>query len=70
VAIIDPSVECVKIIREDLTKENRLNKNNYPERIYRVTDNPDQFRSSGERYLDRKIHQVSLVDIGDLERKG
>jgi hypothetical protein len=23
-----------------------------------------------ERYLDRKIHQVSLVDIGELERKG
>jgi len=47
-----------------------LNRNNYPERINLVTDNPDLFRSSGERYLDRKIHQVSLVDIGDLERRG
>lgn len=70
VAIIDPSVECVKHIKEDLARENRLNSNNYPERINLVTDNPDLFRSSGERYLDRKIHQVSLVDIGDLERKG
>lgn len=43
--------------------------NNYPERLYLVTDNPDLFRSSGERYPDRKIHQVRLVDIADLERK-
>lgn len=69
VVIIDPSVECVKHIEEALTQDGRLNKNNYPERIYLVTDNPDLFRSSGERYLDRKIHQVSLVDIGDLECK-
>ena len=46
-----------------------LNMNNYPERLYLVRDNPDLFRSSGERYLDRKIHQVRLVDIADLERK-
>ncbi len=70
VAIIDPSAECVNHIQAELKKENCLNRNNYPERIYLVTDNPDSFRSSGERYLDRKIHQVSLVDIGDLERRG
>jgi len=70
VVIIDPSVECIEHIKDYLTKEGQLNKNNYPERIYLVTDNPDLFRSSGERYLDRKIHRVSLVDIGELERKG
>ena len=69
VTIIDPSVECVKDVQKELEKGNRLNRNNYPERIYLVTDNPELFRSSGERYLDRKIHQVSLVDIGELERK-
>ncbi len=70
VVIIDPSVECVKHIEAELSRENRLNRDNYPERIYLVTDNPDLFRSSGERYLDRKIHQVRLVDIGDLEHGG
>ena len=68
--IIDPSVECTEHIKDYLTAEDKLNRNNYPERIYLVTDNPDLFRSSGERYLDRKIHQVSLVDIGELERTG
>jgi glutamate racemase len=70
VVIIDPSVECTEHIRDYLTAEDKLNRNNYPERIYLVTDNPELFRSSGERYLDRKIHQVSLVDIGELERIG
>ena len=51
-----------------LTEEGQLNRDNYPERIFLVPDNPDSFRSSGERYLDRKIHKVNLVDIGDLER--
>ncbi|MFC1822303.1 glutamate racemase [Thermodesulfobacteriota bacterium] len=69
VTIIDPAVECVKVIRKSLKKENKLNQDNYPERIYLVTDNPDLFRSNGERYLDRKIHNVNLVDIGSLETK-
>jgi hypothetical protein len=43
--------------------------NRTPERIYPVTDNPQLFRSYGERYLHRKIHHVRLVDIGDLERR-
>ena len=55
-------------IRKQLAEEGKLNKNNYPERIYLVTDNPELFRYSGERYLDRKIHKVSLVDIGELEQ--
>lgn len=67
VVIIDPAVECIKEIRKYLAEENQLNKDNNPERIYLVTDNPESFRSSGERYLDRKIHKVNLVDIGDLE---
>jgi glutamate racemase len=70
VVIVDPSVECIEHIRNYLKAEGKLNRNNYPERIYLATDNPDLFRSSGERYLDRKIHQVSLVDIGELERFG
>ena len=68
VKIIDPAVECIKDIKEFLSEDNKLNKDNYPERIYLVTDNPGSFRSSGERYLDRKIHKVDLIDIGDLER--
>jgi glutamate racemase len=68
VTIIDPAVECVSSIRAFLSKKEKLNKNNYPERIYLVTDNPVLFRSSGERYLDRKIHNVNVVDIGLLER--
>jgi len=67
VVLIDPAVECVKEIRKYLNEENQLNRDNYPERIYLVTDNPDSFKFSGERYLDRKIHKVNLVDIGDLE---
>jgi glutamate racemase len=69
VAIIDPADECVEAIKEYLTQEKRLNKNNYPERIYLVTDNPDLFRSTGERYLNRKIHNVTLIDISSLECK-
>lgn len=68
VKIIDPAVECIQDITKFLTSEGQLNKDNYPERIFLVTDNPDSFKSSGERYLDRKIHKVNLVDIGDLER--
>ncbi len=68
VKIIDPAIECIKEITKFLTTEGQLNKDNYPERIFLVTDNPNSFRSSGERYLDRKIHKVNLVDIGDLER--
>ena len=68
VQIIDPAVECIKDIKNFLTEEGQLNRDNYPERTFLVTDNPDSFKSSGERYLDRKIHKVSLVDIGDLER--
>ena len=68
VNIIDPAVECVRAIKDHLTTADQLNRDNYPERIYLVTDNPDSFRSSGERYLDRKIHKVNLVDIGHLER--
>jgi glutamate racemase len=67
VVIVDPSVECFEHIKDYLTAEGQLNNNNYAERIYLVTDSPERFRSSGERYLDRKIHQVSLVDIGELE---
>jgi glutamate racemase len=69
VTVIDPSVECIRFIRDHLAVEGLLNQGNYPERIYLVTDNPELFRSSGERYLDRKIHKVNLVDIGDLERR-
>jgi hypothetical protein len=46
----------------------KLNKDNYPERNYLVMDNPSSFRSSGERYLDRKIHNVNTEDMGLLER--
>jgi glutamate racemase len=67
VTIIDPAIECVKAIEDYLSEESKLNRDNYPERIYLVTDNPGLFRSSGERYLDRKIHNVNLVDIGQLE---
>ena len=67
VTIIDPAIECLKGIQEYLAEESKLNRNNYPERIYLVTDNPGLFKSSGERYLDRKIHNVNLVDIGLLE---
>ena len=67
VVIIDPAVECVKDIEKHLSGEKILNKDNYPERVYLVTDNPESFRSSGERYLDRKIHRVTLVNIGKLE---
>ncbi|MFC1579984.1 glutamate racemase [Thermodesulfobacteriota bacterium] len=69
VLIIDPAVESVASIKAFLAEKEKLNKNNYPERIYLVTDNPELFRSSGERYLDRKIHNVNLVDIGLLESK-
>jgi glutamate racemase len=69
VEIIDPSVVCMKNIESFLDKEGLLNRENYPERIYLVTDNPELFRSSGERYLDRKIHKVNLVDIGELEHR-
>ena len=68
IQLIDPAVECIKDIQRQLAKEGQLNKNNYPERIYLVTDNPELFKYSGERYLDRKIHKVSLVDIGELEQ--
>ena len=67
VVIVDPAVECVKEIERHLSEKGQLNRDNYPERIYLVTDNPDSFRSSGERYLNRKIHKVNLVDIGELE---
>jgi len=67
VTVIDPAEECVRDVVRHLTDEDQLNKNNHPERLYLVTDNPDPFRSSGERYLDRKIHKVALVDIGGLE---
>jgi len=67
VTIIDPAIECLKAIEDNLAEESKLNRDNYPERIYLVTDNPGSFRSSGERYLDRKIHNVNLVDIGLLE---
>ena len=59
----------MKNIESFLDKEGLLNRENYPERIYLVTDNPELFRSSGERYLDRKIHKVNLVDIGELEHR-
>ena len=68
VTIIDPAVECIKDIKMFLSEENKLNKDNYPERIYLVTDNPESFKYSGERYLDKKIHKVNLIDIGELER--
>ena len=69
VEIIDPSLVCIRNIERYLTEQDLLNKENYPERIYLVTDNPELFRSSGERYLDRKIHKVNLVDIRDLEHR-
>jgi len=69
VKIIDPAVECLAAIKQLLSENEKLNKDNYPERIYLVTDNPGAFRSSGERYLDRKIHNVATVDIGLLESK-
>ena len=68
VQIIDPAVECIKDIKKHLSEEGQLNRNNYPERIYLVTDNAELFKYSGERYLDRKIHKVNLVDIGKLEQ--
>ncbi len=67
VVIIDPAVECVRDIRQCLIREDKLNRDNHPERIYLVTDNPELFQSSGERYLDRKIHKVDLVSIRGLE---
>jgi glutamate racemase len=67
VVLIDPAEECIRGIKEFLGANNKLNRDNYPERAYLVTDNPDLFKASGERYLDRKIHNVHLVDIGRLE---
>ena len=67
IVIIDPAIECLKEIEKHLSETGKLNKDNYPERLYLVTDNPDAFRTNGERYLDRKIHKVNLVSIGDLE---
>jgi glutamate racemase len=67
IVIIDPAIECLKEIEKHLSESGKLNKDNYPERLYLVTDNPDAFRTNGERYLDRKIHKVNLVSIGDLE---
>ena len=67
VILIDPAEECIKGIREFLKAQNKLNRDNYPERVYLVTDNLDLFKSSGEQYLSRKIHNVHLVDIGRLE---
>lgn len=68
VTLIDPAAECLKAIRQFLRESEKLNEGNYPERIYLVTDNPGSFRSCGERYLDRKIHNVNEVDIGSLEK--
>ncbi len=67
VVLIDPAEECIHEIRAFLMEKNKLNRDNYPERVYLVTDNLDSFRSTGERYLDRKIHKVNMVDIGRLE---
>lgn len=69
VTIIDPATECAKIIKDHLQEKNELNKDsNNPSRLYFVTDNPESFKTCGERYLQRKIHNVSLVDIMNLEK--
>jgi glutamate racemase len=68
VTLIDPAVECVKEVKEFLTSHNLLEVAEEADRLFYVTDKPDSFRLVGERYLDRKITNVALVDIDDLER--
>jgi glutamate racemase len=68
VTIIDPAVECVKGVKEFLVKNNLLSKSAQPDRLFYVTDKPESFKLVGERYLDRKINNVSLVDIDALEK--
>jgi glutamate racemase len=67
VTLIDPAVECVRGVKEYLSQHRLLSKVAKPDRLFYVTDKPDAFRLMGERYLDRKINNVSLVDIDLLE---
>jgi glutamate racemase len=69
VAILDPALACAETVRDSLAEKDKLNHDNYPQRIYLVIDNADLFWSSGERYVNRKIHKVNVVDIGSLEGK-
>ncbi len=68
VRIIDPAVECVNAVREYLTQKGLLTQAATADRLFYVTDKPESFKLVGERYLDRKINNVSLVDIDSLEK--
>jgi glutamate racemase len=68
VTLIDPAIECVKGVKEYLTTHKLLSTSEESDRLFYVTDKPDSFRLVGERYLDRKITNVALVDIDALER--
>lgn len=68
VTLIDPAVECVKEVQEYLSSNHLLSKGPKADRLFYVTDKPDAFRLVGERYLDRKINNVALVEIDALEK--
>jgi glutamate racemase len=68
VCLIDPAVECVKEVKAYLRQKGLLSKAAKPDRLFYVTDKPESFKLVGERYLDRKINNVSLVDIDALEK--
>ena len=68
VILIDPAIECVKRAKEFLAEHNLQSKAGRPDRLFYVTDKPEAFKLVGERYLDRKINNVSLVEIDVLER--
>jgi len=64
VALIDSATETAREVREELEREGMLRAGGgEPEREFYVTDDPEKFRSVGERFLGQGIENIKRVEL-------
>ena len=65
VHLIDSAIETAKEVRDILSFNNMLrNGGKRAVKEFFVTDSPEMFADTGEKFLDHKISNISKVELG------
>jgi glutamate racemase len=65
IQLIDSAIETSREVRDILTRHAILRKGGKtPVREFFVTDSPEKFMNTGEKFLGQKITDIMMIDIG------